>query len=91
MEDHMSKETILKALMLSPVTLGVIGLILGLVFSRSYLEGFMWLGVCFGALVGTCAAVGCLFNSRFKCANISYLAVNLIIFVVVAKEMMIIA
>lgn len=87
----MSKETILKALMLSPVTLGIIGLGLGLIFSRSYLEGFMWLGVCFGALVGTCASVGCLVNSRFKCANVVYLAVNVIIFVIVAKEMMIIA
>ena len=76
--------------MLSPIILGVLGFSVGFVCSRTCVEGIMCLGICFGAFVGIIAAVGCIVTNRFKCTNMAALFVNLLIFITVAKELMII-
>jgi len=71
----------------SPVVFALLGLICGLIISKSYVLGFTCLGACLGALVGIIASVMCLVVDRKNCVSTAALVCNLILFVVIAKEL----
>jgi hypothetical protein len=87
----MSQQSILKSLQFSPLIFGLLGLVAGLVFSRSAFEGLMYLGVCVGSCVGMLAALSCLLRQGQKCLSMASLVVNAGLFYVVAREFLIIS
>lgn len=85
----MTIETVIRILMASPLLFGLAGLLLGLISTSPYTGSLVWMGVCFGAFVGACASLGCLFSERLKLSNIVILCVNAGIFIVVGREFLI--
>lgn len=86
----MPHRTFLKVLQFSPLIFGVVGLLAGVFFNRSYMSGLACLGICFGAIVGIVAALACLALHRQKCLGMASLCANMFLFYIVAQELQII-
>ena len=85
----MTIEIVIKTLMVSPLLFGVAGLLLGTLSGSPYTGGLVWMGVCFGAFIGACAAMGCLISERFRFGPLAAFCINTVIFLVVGREMLI--
>lgn len=85
----MGNKSILKMLQYSPVAFAFLGLICGLIFSNTLIMGFACLGALLGAMVGIFSAMRCLLIQKNYVSMVS-LAVNVVLFIVIAKEMQII-
>jgi hypothetical protein len=81
---------IIKILQFSPIVFSIIGLICGLIISEKLLIAFICLGACMGAVIGIISAVICLIANQKCCVSIAALVSNILIFVVLAKELQII-
>jgi hypothetical protein len=79
-----------KVLQFSPIACAVMGMFCGLIVSEKYLIAFICLGACLGAVIGIISAVICLATMRKNCVSIATLVCNVILFVVIARELQII-
>ncbi len=73
----------------SGIILGLTGFLIGLFFFRNLMVGIAVMGVLAGAVVGIVAAISCLIINRRYCVGAVSLVFNLILFIIVAKEMQI--
>lgn len=79
--------SIIQMLRFSPVAFAVTGMICGLIISADFLVAFVCLGACMGAAIGIITAVMCLVANQKSYVSMAALACNLILFVVIAREM----
>ncbi len=86
----MNENKVVMAMRFSAVVFGMIGLCLGFIFFKHAATAFAVLGVTFGTLVGVVAAVYCLVINRRNCVSLASLIGNLVLFIIVAREMQII-
>lgn len=69
------------------VAFAVIGLACGAVFHLSYTWGLVSLLTCFGAAVSVIAAGICMYVHRVNKVNSLSLVLNLLLFIVIAREL----
>jgi len=81
---------LVKVMQFSPIACAVIGMLCGLIISEKHLISFICLGACLGAIIGIISAVICLVTMRKNCVSIVTLVCNVILFVVIARELQII-
>jgi len=86
----MNGNPLMNVLPFSAVILGLTGLLVSMFFFRNLMAGVAVMGVLAGAVVGIVAAITCLIINRRYCAGAVSLVFNLILFIIVAREMQII-
>ncbi len=69
------------------IVFALIGLACGAIFQLSYTWGLVSLLTCFGAALSVIAAAICMYVHRINKVNALSLVLNLILFIVIAREL----
>jgi len=69
------------------VVFALIGLACGAIFHLIYTWGLVSLLTCFGAAVSVIAAAICMYVHRINTVNVLSLVLNLLLFIIIAREL----